>query len=207
MEEEMKETKFNEENDNKDVKENEEEGLTMKASFKKKLAKKDEEVALANKESALWKDKYYRAFADIDNLRKDIDKDHKEVIKYRIEGFVDKLLGVLDAFDIAFKFQPTNPETKNYLQGFQYVYSQLLDVLTGEGIQIIEPKIGDKFDEKVMHAVETCDDEGEEHLIKEVKLKGYKLYDHIIRAAMVVTTIHPKTNDVKPTEENDKNIA
>jgi len=170
------------------MEENKEEPVSMKASYKKKLQKKDEEIEKLNADIDHWKNQYYKAYADVANLRKDIERDHKEVIKYRIEGFVDNLLGVLDAFDMAFKNEAKNEETKNYLVGFKYVYNQLLETLKSEGIEIIEPKVGDKFDEKTMHAVETVESEEEENIVKVVNLKGYKLYDHLIRAAMVVVS-------------------
>src|SRR5574344_1845104 len=100
-----------------EVKESEEEKepLNMKASFKKKLEK-------AKADMEHWKNEYYKAYADMANLRKDIQKDHQEVIKYRVEGLVDNLLPVFDAFDIALKAEVKNEETKNYLLGFKYVY-------------------------------------------------------------------------------------
>jgi molecular chaperone GrpE (heat shock protein) len=39
-----------------------------------------------------WKNKYYLAYADTQNLRKDLEKDHQTAIKYRAEGFLDALL-------------------------------------------------------------------------------------------------------------------
>ena len=179
----------------------------MKASFKKKLAKKDEELEKAKADMEHWKNEYYKAYADMANLRKDIQKDHQEVIKYRVEGLVDNLLPVLDAFDIALKADVKNEETKNYLLGFKYVYTQLLQVLEGEGIQVIEPSIDSKFDEKTMHAVETIESDGEEHLVKKVNLKGYKLYDHLVRAAMVVTSVKHKEENKDTKETTEEKVA
>ena len=147
---------------------------TMKASYKKKLEKKDEEIEKVKADMEHWKNEYYKAYADMANLRKDIEKDHQEIKKYRIEGFVDNLVRILDAFDMALKNEPKNEETKNYLTGFKYVYSQLIDLIKSEGVEVIEPKIGDKFDETTMHAVETVEDEGEENIVKVVSCKGYK---------------------------------
>ena len=163
----------------------------------------EEKLEKANADMEYWKNQYYKAYADMANLRKEIEKDHKEAIKYRLEDFADSLLGVLDAFDIAFKTEPSNPETANYLRGFEFVYKQLLQVLENEGINTIEPAIGGKFDEKTMHAVGTVEDEGEEGIIKSVQLKGYKLYDHLIRASMVIVTKKPEQKE----ENNDQNVA
>ena len=181
----------------------------VKVSFKKKLDEKDEEIKKAQNDMEYWKNQYYKAYADMANLRKDIEKDHKEIKKYRIEGFVEEIVRILDAFDMALKVEPKNEETKNYLIGFKYVYNQLLELLKKEGVEVIEPKVGDKFDETVMHCVETVEDEGEENIVKVISTKGYKLYDHLIRAAMVVTTKHKAVEKeaLKNKEEKEKNVA
>lgn len=189
-----------------------EEKEVMKDSFKKKLAKKDEEIEKANADMEHWKNEYYRAYADISNLRKEIEKDHKEVLKYRVEGFADKLIGVLDAFDMAFKAEPKTEEMKNYLMGFKYVYNSLLNILDEEGVKVINPEINSDFDENLMHAVETIECENEENKVKDVTLKGYKLYDHLIRPAMVVVSkkkVEEKTEETEEATQDDeaKNVA
>ena len=177
-----------------DCVEQEEQPIDMKASYKRKLAKKDEEIDKLKKDVEHWKNEYYRVYADMANLRKDIQKDHSEAIKYRLEGFVSDLVSVLASFEMAFKHDPKSEETKNFLMGFKFVQSNLLNILSNEGIQIIEPKINDKFDEKTMQAVEKVQDDGEENLIKEVILKGYKLHDHLVRPAMVKVSAHEVEN-------------
>lgn len=174
----------------------------MKTSYKKKLAKKDEEIENLKKDVEKWKNEYYRAYADMANLRKDIQKDHSEAVKYRLEGFVGDLVSVLDSFEIALKHEPKQEETKNFLTGFQFVYSNLLNILESEGISIITPKLDDKFDEKVMQAVDKIEDEGEENLVKDVQLKGYKLHDHLIRPAMVKVSVHKVENKEENVENN-----
>ena len=182
--------------------ENKEEKVQEKTSATQKEDKKEErnveeELLKAKSDAEHWKNEYYKAYADMANLRKQIEKDHRESLKYRIEGFAENLLSILDAFDMALKNKPTTTEMKNYLIGFEYVHNSLLSVLENEGIQILEPKIGDKFDENTMHAVEATESDGEENLITEVRMKGYKLHDHLIRAAMVAVSKHPSPKDEK----------
>ena len=183
--------------ESKETKDSSNESENLSKKEQSLLKKKEEELEKALHDVEHWKNEYYRAYADMANLRKDIEKDHREAIKYRLEDFVENILGVLDAFDMAFKSKPTNPETQNYLKGFEYVYKQLLSVLEAEGIKEISPSVNDKFDEKTMHAVDTIEDEGEENLVKSVTLRGYKLHDHLVRAAMVVVSRHPSSKDVK----------
>ncbi len=141
-----------------------------------------EELKKAQVDCEHWKNEYYKAYADMAN----------------------SLLPILDGFEMALKNEPTTPEMKNYLIGFSYVYKNLLNVLNDEGVIQLSPKVGDKFDVKTMHAVETVDDEGEEDIVKSVTLKGYKLHDHLIRAAMVVVSKHPSPKDVKEDEKEVK---
>lgn len=178
-----------------------EESKETKNQIKDEVTSLKEELEKSKFDTEHWKNEYYKAFADMANLRKEIEKDHKAAIKYRLEDFVDSLLGVLDAFDMAFRVKPSNPETENYLKGFEYVHKQLLSVLEAEGIQTISPNVNDKFDEKTMHAVDTIEDEGEENLVKELTFKGYKLHDHLVRAAMVVVSKHPTVKDVEEKKE------
>lgn len=161
---------------------------SMKELYKKKLQKLEEDIKKEKDESSSWKNKYYGLYADMDNLRKDIKKDHQESLKYRIEGFVSDLLPILDSFEIALKNEPSNPETKNYLIGFKYVYTNLINVLQNEGIELIEPNIDSKFDESIMQAVDHEECDCDENLVKKINLKGYKLHSHLIRPAMVVVS-------------------
>ena len=168
-----------------------------KKSFQRKLNKLTEEKEKAIADAEHWKNEYYRAYADTKNLRNQLEKDHMAAMKYRAEGFIDELLPVLDSFYAVLKNEPTNPELKNYLIGFQYIYKNLTSALENEGVTEIAPKVGDKFSPDTMQAVETVESDGEENIIIDVHVKGYKLHDRLIRPANV-------TVSVKHKEENNK---
>ena len=172
----------------------------LEALKKEKGEKNNEEIQKYKAECEKWKNEYYKAFADMANLRKDIEKDHSESVKYRLEGFIHDLISVLDSFDISLKYQPNSEETKNFLIGFQFVYTSLLNILRNEGVEVIEPKLDEKFNEKNMQAVDKVQSDGEENLVKEVMLKGYRLYDHLVRPAMVKVSAH----EVETSEESNQ---
>ena len=151
---------------------------------KKKVEKLQDEIERLKAESDHWKNEYYRAYADTKNLRNSLEKDFKEAMRYRSEGFIDELLPVLDSFHMALANEPTDPALKNYLTGFQYVYRNLVSVLENEGVSELSPNIGDKFDPHTMNAVDTVEGEEENKVVK-VYGKGYKLHDRIIRPSMV----------------------
>lgn len=163
-----------------------------KKSFQKKLHKVEEERDKAIADMEHWKNEFYRAYADTKNLRSQLEKDHMQAMKYRAEGFIDELLPVLDSFYAVLKNEPSDPNLKNYLIGFQYIYKNMVSALENEGVKEITPNIGDKFSPDTMNAVETREDEGEENRVLEVQFKGYKLHDRLIRPASVVVSVKQK---------------
>ena len=163
-----------------------------KKAFKKKLHKLEEQRDKAQADADHWKNEYFRAYADTKNLRSQLERDHLAAMKYRAEGFIEELLPVLDSFYTVLKNEPTNPELKNYLIGFQYIYRNLVTALENEGVKEIAPKLGDKFSPDTMNAVETVESDGEENLVVDVHLRGYKLHDRLIRPANVTVSVKHK---------------
>ena len=135
-----------------------------------------------------WKNEYYRAYADMQNLRKSVEKEHKEALKYRVEGFVADLIPILDSFHYALQNDAKNEEMKNFLVGFQYIYRNLVSVLENEVVTEYSPKVGDSFDPLFMQAIEKRESEQKDNTVLEVKVKGYKLHEHLIRPAIVVVS-------------------
>lgn len=154
-------------------------------------------------DEAHWKNEYYRVFADTKNLRKKLEEENLEARKYLVEGLIEKIIPTLDAFNAALNGEQTDPAIKNYLTGFQYVYKQLLSQLESEGMSVIQPKIGDKFDHSSMNAIETEESEDEENIITRVYTNGYKIHNRLIRPANVCTTIHPKKEETQSETETD----
>lgn len=169
----------------------------------KKIEKLKEEVSRLEKEVEYWKNEYYRAYADTQNLRKSLEKDHQNAMKYRAEGFIDNLLPVLDSFHVVLSQEPEDPNLRNYLVGFQFIYRNLVSVLENEGVSEIAPKVGDKFDASIMNAVEVEETDGEEGLITKVITNGYKLHDRLVRPANVVVSKHP--HEEEPEEIKEEN--
>ena len=75
----------------------------------RKIEKLKEEIEKLEADVNHWKNEYYRAYADTQNLRKSLEKDHQEAMKYRSEGFLDELLPILDSFYVVLKNEPEDP--------------------------------------------------------------------------------------------------
>ena len=168
---------------------------------KDKYLKLKEEVEKAKADEAYWKNEYYRVFADTQNLRKSLEDDRRNAIKYRAEGFLEELLPALDGFHAVLESPAPNKEIENYLIGFRYIYNQIVKALENEGVSESMPTIGDRFDATCMHAIETIEDDGEEGRVLKVHAKGYKLHDRLIRPAMVSVSKKKEEKNDEPAQE------
>lgn len=168
---------------------------TLSKKDKKLKEKYEEEISKLKADLEHWKNEYYRAYADTQNLRKSLEKDHMEAMKYRSMGFIESLLPVLDSFHSALANEPTEPALKNYLTGFQYVYRSMVSAMENEGVSEIAPQVGDAFNSDTMSAVDVVEDDGEENKVAKVFGNGYKLRDRLVRPAMVVVTKHKQDTE------------
>ena len=159
----------------------------------------EEQVSKLTEEASSWKNRYYEAYADMDNLRKKMEKDHQVMFKYRGQGFLEALLPVFDNFYYCFKFKPEDPTLAAYCKGFEMIYNQMVQALEAEGVKEIVPELNKKFDPSVMQAVDVEDGE-EDDLVLKVMNKGYMLKDRLVRPAMVVVSKKPQIEEEK--EEN-----
>jgi len=187
-----------------EIKENPETEEELSKKKKKKFDALVEENEKLKADLNHWKNEYYRAYADTKNLRTNLEKDHREAMKYRAEGFIDNLLPILDSFHTVLSNEPDDPKLKNYLTGFQYIYRNLVGVLENEGVKEFAPKVGDKFDASVMNAVDTVETDGEENRIVKVYGNGYKLHEHMVRPAMVQVSTKKVKKEEKEKENNEE---
>lgn len=183
----------------------EEEEVSGKKVPIKKFKALEEKLEKATADAEHWKNQYYKAYADTQNLRKSLEEEARSAIRYRSEGFLSDLLPALDAFHMALEAPPPTKECANYLIGFGYIYNQLIEALASEGVTEISPKVGDRFDATIMHAFETVEDENlKPGQVAKVYGKGYKLHDRLIRPARVAVVKEkeqPKPEAVAETKE------
>ncbi len=135
--------------------------------------------------------------AEVENTRKQAERDRVEYVKYATGGLAMDLLPILDQFDLALKV--ATAADGSVLAGFRMVRDNLMKVLRDEGLEEI-PGDG-SFDPYLHEAVATVEDaERGEGEIAEVVLKGYRFASQVLRPAQVVVVRHPLAAPA-PTEE------
>jgi molecular chaperone GrpE len=191
-----------------------EDKVDQKEEPKKELTLEEKMIAL-EAEIYQWKNKYAMMFADMDNLRKSQDKSFSEALRYRSEGFIDKLLPALESFHIALKNPVDDPKVKNYLIGFEYIYKQIQQALEDEGVKEISVKLNDTFDVATMHALESEVSDGKPNRVLKILSPGYKLHDRVVKQVLVIVSKlaaapnndTSKTNSGEEKKEKDGNQA
>jgi molecular chaperone GrpE len=146
----------------------------------------------AQKQVAELKDRLLRSQAEWDNSRKRILREKEDAVRYAGEGLLEKLLPVLDNFDMGMQAAKTATDPKAIAQGFEMVQSQFQQFLKEAGVEAIDA-VGQPFDPHRHEALghhETAD-HPEGHVINQLR-KGYKLKDRLLRPASVFVAKPPE---------------
>ena len=138
-------------------------------------------------------DRLVRTTADFDNYKKRAAREKQEAIKFANESLLEKLIPVLDTFDMALAAtQNGDAKTVQSLQaGIAMVHQQLRNALKDAGLEEVEAG-GKAFDPNLHEAVaqkETTEiPEGQ--VVQQMR-KGYKLRERLLRPASVVVAKPP----------------
>ena len=152
------------------------------------FAKKDDaEKKKLQEEVAVYKDKYLRTSAEMQNMKRRMEEERANLLKYDGEELIKKLLPVVDNFERAISMDDANleDELSKFLNGFKMIYGNLSDTL--QGYEVIAMDIlGKPFDPNTMNAVLVEEAEGvEPNMVIDVLQKGYTYKGKVIRYAMV----------------------
>lgn len=164
---------------------------------KKNVEMLKEQLSQLRDEKDKWMNKYYQELADVQNLRKEIQRDNQSLLEYRAMPFIEKLVPFMNSMDMAFKSEPKDPAVKSWIDGIHMSYKQLWQVMAEEGLTEIDPKVGDEFNPAWMQSMQTVDGEKDD-AVAQVFMKGYKLKNRLVSPAMVVVT---KKVEKKPEDE------
>ncbi|HZE29704.1 MAG TPA: nucleotide exchange factor GrpE [Gaiellaceae bacterium] len=135
-----------------------------------------------------YKDKWLRAVAELDNVRKRARRDVGAAESRGIFKLARELLPALDNFERALAAAEAQPENRDHhlTDGIRLVQSELLGALARVGIVPDSPK-GERFDPHRHEAVAQQPVDGAEPgTIVEVYSAGYTYGEDVLRPAKVV---------------------
>lgn len=147
-----------------------------------------EEKLLA--EIASLKDTLIRKAADLENLRKRMEREKIDAIRFANTSLVRDLLPTIDNFEHIVANMPckgaVNENVQAVLDGILLCQKMMLDALRKQGVSKVEVKSGDSFDHRYHQAM--CEVESEDMApgkVVAVMQNGYLYHDRLIRPSMV----------------------
>ena len=151
--------------------------------------------SLLAEKQALY-DRLLRKQAELENLRKRIQREKEDFLQHATADLIRALLPALDGFERALKHRDSKVPDQFY-QGMQLIYRQLMDVLRRAGLTPIET-VGNIFDPHLHQAVERVEAPGyrDQEIVEELQA-GYKFKHRLLRPAGVKVA-------VTPTDDNSK---
>jgi molecular chaperone GrpE len=147
----------------------------------------------ASKAEEYW-DRLLRQTADFDNFKKRAAREKTDAIKYANEGLLQKLIPILDTFEMALAAASNENaagSAQSLQQGVAMIQSQLRNALLEAGLEEIDAT-NKVFDPNLHEAVsqkETAD-VPEGNVVQQMR-KGYKFRDRLVRPASVVVAKKP----------------
>ena len=139
----------------------------------------------ASKADEYW-DRLLRQTADFDNYKKRAARERTDAIKYANEGLLQKLIPVLDNFEMALAASANEGSAQSLQTGVQMICNQLKSALTEIGLEEIDAT-HKPFDPNLHEAVsqKETDDVPEGHVVQQLR-KGYKFRERLVRPATVI---------------------
>ncbi len=162
----------------------------------------DDVIADLRREASDFKDKYLRAYADMDNLRKRTEREKEDTAKYAVTRLARDLLGLGDNFQRALAAVPAgaaeaDPALKSLVDGITLTEREYHGVLEKHGVRRIEA-LGEPFNPHLHQAVmEMPNADVPAGIVVQVFQSGYIIEDRTLRPAMVaVSAGGPKAAEI-----------
>ena len=142
------------------------------------------------------KDKYVRAVAEMENMRRRQERERHDLVKYALENVFRDFLPALDSLEKALPESvdvsaKSRSEDQSYYEGMMMVKKQLFDVFKKHGLETISA-LGAPFDPNVHQAIQRVESPDiEVAVVGDEYARGYILNGRLLRPAMVSVLTPP----------------
>ncbi len=152
-------------------------------------------------ENAALKEQALRYAAEVENIKRRAEREGNDARAFGIQRFATGLLGVADVLQRALASVPadiSDPAFKTFVAGIEMTEKELAGTFDKNGVKVINPLKGDKFDPHMHQAVmEQPTTEVEGGAVLMVMQRGYELFGRVIRPAMVAVAAKTAAAPVK----------
>lgn len=145
----------------------------------------EEQLTLAEQKAHENWEKSVRAQAELDNVRRRMEREVANAHKYGVEKLISALLPVTDSLEQALQLADKNADTAMH-EGLELTMKLFIDALQKFDVLQLDP-MGEIFDPQQHEAMTMQEVPGATpNTVVAVFQKGYKLSDRVIRPARVV---------------------
>jgi molecular chaperone GrpE len=143
------------------------------------------QLAAKDQELSELKDKYLRALADTDNVRKRMRQQSEETVRLQRESLLRDLLPVVDNLERAIEATQGSAKRETIAEGVEMVLRSLHDLLRTQGVTPIAA-VGQPFDPQVHEAVDhVASGEHPANTVVSEFHRGYVIGERMLRPARV----------------------
>jgi molecular chaperone GrpE len=143
------------------------------------------QLAAKDQELSELKDKYLRALADTDNVRKRMRQQSEETVRLQRESLLRELLPVVDNLERAIEATQGSAKRETIAEGVEMVLRSLHDLLRTQGVTPIAA-VGQPFDPQVHEAVDhVASGEHPANTVVSEFHRGYVIGERMLRPARV----------------------
>ena len=157
------------------------------------------EVEQLTTDLANAKDQVLRTHAEMQNLRRRMERDVENAHKYALEKFVGELLPVVDNLERSIQaMADVDGDFKAVSDGIELTLKSFQDVLARFKVEAVDPG-GEAFNPDLHQAMSMLEvPDAKPNTVIDVFQKGYTLNGRLIRPAMVVVAKSAANNSSEP---------
>ena len=149
-----------------------------------------EALETKTREVEAQQDRYLRAVAEFDNVRKRAAREREEYTRYANESLLRDILPVLDNLDRAMQAARAEPAT-SLTTGVELIQRELLRVLEKFGVTSFT-SVGQPFDPERHEAIARIQNPDLPDMsVAAETARGYLLHGRVLRPAMVTVAVAP----------------
>lgn len=152
----------------------------------------EDSIANFKRENEKLKEAIARKTAEMENMRKRVEKEKQDLVQYANEKLLQKLLEIPDTMKQALDASEKSNDFDSLKQGLELINKKTQQLFTEAGVKPMSDLVGAEFDYEYHEALlHTPNNEIDENHIIQVVQDGYMFNERVLRHAKVITSSGP----------------
>lgn len=165
-------------------------------AVEQQVAELEKQVRQLQQERDELREKYVRAIAEMDNIRKRADREREQIVLYATERLFARLVEILDDLQAAVEAGKQSRDYNAMLNGLEMITTKAHRLYEEHGVRPLEVRTGDPFNVELHEAlVHVPHHELPEGTIVQQVQRGYLFHERVLRHARVITSAGTVGND------------